>query len=69
MSSNFLSLNPSEPKLLIFDLPQKLSQLNNYNIHPPNNVDSPVDSGRNFCATFAVSRSWFLNIRDLRRNK
>jgi hypothetical protein len=79
MSSNFLSLNPSKTEFLILGLPQQLAKLNNPTIHLPNNVTlSPVDSARNLGVIFdknlsfaphisAVSKSCFLNIRDLRR--
>jgi hypothetical protein len=60
-------------------LPQQLSKLNSPTIHLPNNVTlSPVDSARNLGVILdknlsyaqhisSVSRSCFLNIRDLRR--
>jgi len=79
MSSNFLSLNPSKTEFLIFCLPQQLSKLNNPTIHLPNNVIlSPVDYARNLGVIFdknlayaqhisSISKSCFLNIRDLRR--
>jgi len=79
MSSNFLSRNPSKTEYLIFGLPQQLSKLNNSTIHLPNNVIlSPVDSARNLGVIFdknislvqhisSISKSCFLNIRDLRR--
>jgi len=48
MSSNFLSLNPSQTEFLIFGLPQQLSKLNSPTIHLLNNVIlSPADSARN----------------------
>jgi len=77
MSSNFL--NPPKTEFLIFGLPQQLSKLNNPTIHLPNNVIfSPVDSARNLGVIFdtnlssvqhisSISKSCFLNIRDLRR--
>jgi len=80
MSSNFLSFNPSKTEFLIFGLPsQKLSKLNNPTIHLTNNVIlSPIDSARNLGVIFdknlsfvqhisPISKSCFLNIRDLRR--
>jgi len=79
MSSNFLSLNSSVTDFLIFGLPQQLSKLNNSTIHLLNNVTiSPVDSARNLGDIFdtnlsfallisSISKSCFLNIRDLRR--
>jgi exonuclease III len=79
MSSNFLSLNPSKTEFLIIGLPQQLSKLNSPIIHLPNNVTlSPVTSARNLGVIFdnnltfsqhisAISKSCFLNIRDLRR--
>ena len=79
MSSNFLSLNPSKTEFLIIGLPQQLSKLNSPVIHLPNNVTlSPVTSARNLGVIFdnnltfsqhisAISKSCFLNIRDLRR--
>jgi len=79
MSSNFLSLNPSKTEFLIFGLPQQLSKLNNPTIHLTNNVILlPVDSARNLGVIFdknllfaqhisSISKSCFLNIRDLRR--
>jgi len=79
MSSNFLCLNPSKTEFLIFGLPQQLSKLNNPTIHLPNNVIlSTVDSAQNLGVIFdknlsfvqhisAISKSCFLNIRDLRR--
>jgi len=78
MSSNFLSLNLSKTEFLIFCLPQQLSKLNNPTIHLPNNVTlSPVDSARDLGVIFvknlsfvqhisSISKSCFLNIRDLR---
>jgi len=81
MSSNFMSLNPSKTEFLIFGLTQQFSKLNNPTIHLPNNVIgllSPVDSARilgvifDTNSSFAqhisyISKSCFLNIRDLRR--
>jgi len=79
MSSNFLSLNPSETEFIIFGLPQQLSELNTPTIHLPNNVIlSPVDSARNLGVIFnknlsfaqyisSISKSCLLNIRDIRR--
>jgi len=79
MSSNFLSLNPSNTEFLIFGLPQQLSELNSPTIHLPNSVIlSPVDSARNLGVIFdqnlsfaqhisSISKSCFHNIRDLRR--
>jgi len=79
MSPNFLSLNLSKTEFLVFGLPQQLSKLNNPTILLPNNIIfSPVDSARNLGIIFdinllfaqhiyAVSKSWFHNIRDLRR--
>jgi len=79
MSSNFMSLNPSKTEFLIFGLPQQLSKLNNPTIQLPNNVIlSPFDSARNLHVIFdknlsyvqhifGISKSCFLNIRDLRR--
>jgi len=75
MSSNFLFLNPSKTEFLIFGLPQQLSKLNNPTIHLLNNmILSPVDSARilvsslrNISLIFSISKSCFLNIRDLRR--
>jgi len=78
MTSNFLSLNPSKSEFLILGLPQQLSKLNSPTIYLPNNVIlSPVDSACNLGVIFdenlsfaqhiaAVSKSCFLNIRDLR---
>ena len=58
MSSNFLSLNPSETEFLLVGLAQQLSKLSNPIIHLPNNVTlSPVHSARNFLNTFML----FLN--------
>jgi hypothetical protein len=74
----FLS-NPSKTEFLIIGLPQQLSKLNSPVIHLPNNVTlSPVTSARNLGVIFdnnltfsqhisAISKSCFLNIRDLRR--
>jgi hypothetical protein len=79
MSANFLSLNPSKTEFLVIGLPQQLSKLNSPTIHLPNNVTlSPVDSARNLGVILdknlsyaqhisSVSKSCFLNIRDLRR--
>jgi len=79
MSFTFLSLNPSKTEFLIFVLPQHLSKLNNPTIHLPNcAIVSPVDSVRNLGVIFdkimsfarhisSISKSCFLNIRDLRR--
>jgi len=79
LSSNFLCLNPSKTEFLIIGLPQQLSKINNPTIHLPNNVIlSPVDAARNFGVIFdknlsfvqyisCISKSCFLNIRDLRR--
>jgi len=79
MSSSFLSLNSSKTKFLIFGVSQELSKLNNPTIYLPNNVIlSPVDSARNLGVIFdnnlssakrisSLSKSCFLNIRDLRR--
>jgi hypothetical protein len=79
MSSNFLTLNPSKTEFLVIGLPQQLSKLNSPAIHLPNNVTlTPVDSARNLGVildknlSFAqhiscISKSCFLNIRDLRR--
>jgi len=81
MSSNFLSLNPSKTEFLVFGLPQQLSKLNNSTIHLPKNVIlSSVDSARNLDVIFnknlsfaqhisSISKSCFLNIRHLRRNR
>ena len=79
MSANFLTLNPSKTEFLVIGLPQQLSKLNSPAIHLPNNVTlTPVDSARNLGVildknlSFAqhiscISKSCFLNIRDLRR--
>jgi len=68
-----------EMEFLIFGLPQQLSKLNNPTTHLPNNVIlSPVDSARNLDVIFdknlsfaqrisSISKSCFINIRDLRR--
>jgi len=75
-----MSLNPS--KRLSFSslvYHKQLSKLNNPTIHLPNNVIlSPIDSARNLGVIFdknlsfaqhisSISKSCFLNIRDLRR--
>ena len=77
MSSNFLSLNPSNTEFLIIGLPQQLSKLSNPTIHLPNNVIlTPVDSARNLGVIFdnnltffqhisAISKSCFHDLRDL----
>jgi len=63
MSSNFLSLNPSKTKCLIFGLPQQLSKLNNPTIHLPNNVIlSPIDSVRNLGVIFDKDLSFAQHI-------
>ena len=79
MSANFLTLNPSKTEFLIIGLPQQLSKLSSPTIRLPNNVIlSPVDSARNLGVILdknlsyaqhisSVSKSCFLNIRDLRR--
>jgi hypothetical protein len=79
MSSDFLSLNPSQTEFLLVDLFQQLSKLGNPIIHLPNNVAiSPVHSARNIRVIFdsnltfsehisTVSKSCFYHIRDLRR--
>ena len=79
ISSNFLSLNPSKSAFLIVGLPQQLSKRSNPIIHLPNNVTmSPVHSASNLRVIFdtnltfsqqifAVSKSCFYHIRDLRR--
>jgi hypothetical protein len=79
VSTNFLTLNPSKTEFLIIGLPQQLSKLSFPTIRLPNNVTlSPVDSARNLGVildknlTYAqhissISKSCFLNIRDLRR--
>ena len=70
MSSNFLSLNPSNAEFLISGLSKQLEKLNHPNIQLPNDVIlSPVDSARNLGVIFdsnltfsnhisAVSKSW-----------
>ena len=75
MSSNFLSLNPSNTEFL----PQQLSKLSNPVIHLPNDVTlSPVRSAPNLGVIFdsnvtlsqhvsAVSKLCVYHIRDLRR--
>jgi len=72
-------LSTSETEFLIFGLPQQLSKLNNPTIHLPNDVIlSPVHSARNLGVIFdrnlsfaqhisSISKSCFLNIRNLRR--
>ena len=79
MSSNFLSLNPSQTEFLVIGLPKQLGKLNHPTIHLPNNVIlSPVHSARNLGVIFdsnltfsdhisAVSKSCLYHIRDLRR--
>jgi hypothetical protein len=79
MSTNFLTLNPSKTEFLVIGLPQQLSELNSPTIHLPNNFTfSPVDSARNLVVILdknmsfsqhisPISKSCFLNIRDLRR--
>jgi len=74
MSSNFLSLNPSNTEFLIFGLPQQLSKLNNLTNYLPNNVIlSPVDCAGNLGVIFdknlsfvqhisSISNTCFLNI-------
>jgi len=69
----------SNTEFLIFGQPQQLSKLNTPTTHLPNNViPSPVDSARNLGVVFhknvslaqhiySISKSCFLNIRDLRR--
>ena len=79
MSYNFLSIDPSKTEFLIIGLPQQLSKLNSPIIHLPNNVTfSPVTSASDLGVIFdnnlaisqhifAISKSCFLDIRDLRR--
>jgi len=78
MSPNFLSLNPSKTEFLIW-VYYSNSKLSNPTVHLPNNgILSYVNSARNLGVIFdknlsfaqrisAVSKSCFLNIRDLRR--
>jgi len=61
MSSNFLSLNPSQIEFLIIGLPQQLSKLNNPIIHLPN-------LGVTLIKIFHlhhISKPCFHNIRDV----
>jgi hypothetical protein len=79
MSSNFLSLNPSETEFLIIGLRQEPAKLNHPTLSLPNSVTlCPVKSARNLGVIFystlsysehisAISKSCFNDIRDLRR--
>ena len=80
VSSFLLILLNSKTEFLFIGLPQQLSKLNSPVIHLPYNVTlSPVTSARNIGVIFdnnfltfsqhisAISKSCFLNIRDLRR--
>jgi hypothetical protein len=61
MSSNFLSLNPSQTEFLLVSLPRQLSKLSNPIIHLPNNVTlSAVHSAPNLGVIFD-SNLTFLN--------
>jgi len=69
MSSNCLSLNPSETEFLIFGLPQ-LSKLDNPTIHLPNNVIlSPVDSARKLGVIFDKNVSFSQHFFGLERER
>jgi hypothetical protein len=79
MTSNFLSLNPSETEFLLFGLPHQLAELQNPKISLPGNVvlcpltftrslDVILDSHLSFSEHIsAISISCFQHIHDLRR--
>ena len=79
MSANLLSLNQSKTEFLLIGLPKKLSKVSDATLHMPSDVTiNPSDSARNLGVIFdssltmsdhifAVFKSFFLFLRDLRR--
>ena len=79
MSANLLTLNPSKTEFLLIGLPQQLAKISNPSLSPSSGTTiTPTTSARNLGFIFddhldfskqisALSKSCYLQIRDLRR--